>query len=115
LRLLEDYRETLLKKWKAPLVNDFFAMVFFGVLQKLVEKYELDEDGTIHNNLLAGANDIISTQPVRLCIDLAVRIQQTPEAAEWFLSREPAAIETELQDAWPEIAAACENYIRTFG
>ncbi len=63
MELYLRFEQTLLKKWKAPLVNDFFAMIFFGVTQKLTEKYNLPSG--IHNDLLCGAKDIISTEPIR--------------------------------------------------
>ena len=30
-----DLERQLLTRWDAPLVNDFFAMIFYGVLRKL--------------------------------------------------------------------------------
>ncbi len=63
MELYLKFEKTLLKKWKAPLVNDFYAMIYFGVLQKLVDKYQLPSG--IHNDLLSGAEDIISTQPIK--------------------------------------------------
>lgn len=115
IRLFEDYRETLLKKWKAPLVNDFFAMVFFGVLQKLVEKYQLDANESFHNDLLAGADDIISTQPIHRCIELAESIQATPGAKEWFMKHEPQTIAREIHAVFPQLAKKGDAYIQLFG
>ncbi len=86
------YEQTLLKKWKAPLVNDFFAMIYFGVLQKLTVKYQLDEGGTLHNDLLCGARDIVSTEPIHRCSQLAADIQNDPAAKRLFLEKTPAAL-----------------------
>jgi rifampicin phosphotransferase len=86
------YEQTLLKKWKAPLVNDFFAMIYFGVLQKLTVKYELDEGGTLHNDLLCGARDIVSTEPIHRCLQLASDIQSDPDAKQIFLDKTPAEL-----------------------
>ncbi|MEM7699682.1 MAG: PEP-utilizing enzyme, partial [Verrucomicrobiota bacterium] len=55
--------EQLLKKWDAPLINDFLAMIAFGVLRKLCAKWADDADP---NALVAGAGDeIISLEPAR--------------------------------------------------
>ena len=43
----------MVTRWKAPLVNDFFAMIFFGLLQKQCAKL-VPEDANLHNRLLAG-------------------------------------------------------------
>jgi pyruvate,water dikinase len=62
MELILRFEQTLLKKWKAPLVNDFYAMIYFGFTQKLAEKYQLPEG--IHNQLLSSAGDIISVEPI---------------------------------------------------
>lgn len=35
LKLYLDFEQKLLNEWKAPLLNDFFAMIWFGMLQKV--------------------------------------------------------------------------------
>ncbi len=82
-----NFEKTLLKKWKAPLVNDFFAMIYFGVLQKLVLNYNIDEHGTLHNDLMCGAKDIISTEPIRRCLAIAGSIQKDDSSREAFLEK----------------------------
>ena len=85
MNLYLGFEQTLLKKWKAPLVNDFFAMIFYGVLQKLVVKYNLPDSATLHNDLLCGAKDIISTEPVKRSIHIAVEIQKNEQLKKIFL------------------------------
>lgn len=82
-----NFEKTLLKKWKAPLVNDFFAMIYFGVLQKLVLKYNIDGHGTLHNDLMCGAKDIISTEPIQRCLALAASIQKDESTKRIFLEK----------------------------
>ncbi len=84
MRLYMEFEQTLLKKWKAPLVNDFFAMIWYGTLQKLTLKYKLDENGTLHNDLLCGAKDIISTEPVQRCKKMVLLIRENPDALKLF-------------------------------
>ncbi|MFP4156223.1 MAG: PEP/pyruvate-binding domain-containing protein [Opitutales bacterium] len=57
--------EQLLNRWNAPLVNDFFAMIYFGVLRSLTEKWCDDADGTLQNGLLCGTGQIISAEPAK--------------------------------------------------
>lgn len=64
--LVEIYFELeskLMKKWQAPLVNDFYAMIFYGLLKKSLLK--IDPNGTLQNDLLTGETGIISTEPIR--------------------------------------------------
>ncbi|HUQ82209.1 MAG TPA: PEP/pyruvate-binding domain-containing protein, partial [Gemmatimonadaceae bacterium] len=55
--LIASYRDLerqLLTRWDAPLVNDFFAMIFYGVLRKLVVSWAGDESATLQNDLVSG-------------------------------------------------------------
>ena len=64
--LIEIYFELeskLMKKWQAPLVNDFYAMIFYGLLKKSLLK--VDSNGTLQNDLLTGETGIISTEPIK--------------------------------------------------
>lgn len=64
--LVEVYFELeskLMKKWQAPLVNDFYAMIFYGLLKKSLLK--IDPNGTLQNDLLTGETGIISTEPIK--------------------------------------------------
>jgi pyruvate,water dikinase len=66
-----DLERQLLKRWDAPLVNDFFAMVFYGVLRKLVEAWCGDISGTLQNDLLCGEGGMISAEPARRVREMA--------------------------------------------
>lgn len=92
MHLFIDFEQTLLKKWKAPLVNDFFAMIYFGVLQKLTTRYLPGEQSDLHNALLSGAGNIISTEPVVRCIELSELISADGEMRRLFLGETPAGL-----------------------
>lgn len=90
-RVLDVYRELerrLLWNWKAPIINDFFAMIFFGVLRKLVERHGLDDTGTLQNDLLCGEGGMVSTEPARRIVALARMVDGTP-ALRAALERQP--------------------------
>lgn len=55
----------LLMGWDAPLINDFFAMIFHGVLKRLVALWLAARDAGLDNHLLSGEGGIISVEPVR--------------------------------------------------
>ncbi|MEO0445956.1 MAG: PEP/pyruvate-binding domain-containing protein [Verrucomicrobiota bacterium] len=65
LKHYRELEEKLLEKWDAPLVNDFFAMLFSGVLRKLSAKWARDEHGDLANQLLGDLGDIVSAEPAR--------------------------------------------------
>ena len=75
--LIAHYRELrgrLLLSWDAPLVNDFFAMIFYGLLRHLVMRWCGDAAGTLQNDLIGGEGGIVSAEP-------AVRMQRLARLA----------------------------------
>lgn len=117
LALYQEYETTLLKKWKAPMVNDFFVMIFFGLLQKLVVKYEIDPEGTLHNDLISGAKDIISTEPINLTYQLVDAIRADNLTLEKFNQQSPDELEALfLKGEFPEpINGLINNYLAKWG
>lgn len=59
----------LLTRWDAPLINDFFTMIFFGLLRSLCAKWCSPrgpaEQANAHNDLLC-ADGVVSAEPARL-------------------------------------------------
>ncbi len=63
--LLDIYfymRRRLIYKWNAPIINDFFTMIFFGLLKKFVEKRTTDKE--IFAYLLSGEEKMWSLLPL---------------------------------------------------
>ena len=56
----------LLKKWDAPMVNDLFAMVFYGLLRKLGKSWCHDHNESMQNALILTQGGIISAEPAKL-------------------------------------------------
>ena len=69
-----DLERRLLLNWKAPIINDFFAMIFFGVLKKLA--------GGRHDDLLCGEPGMESTLPTRETMAMAARVRDDPALRE---------------------------------
>ena len=88
LDLYHRLERELLDEWRAPLVNDFFAMVFFGVLSRLTERWLPGSPPTRVNDLLCGEGGIVSTEPARRVMALARLVRQTPQIVE-ALAAEP--------------------------
>jgi pyruvate,water dikinase len=66
-----DLECKLLTRWDAPLINDFYAMIFFGVLRRLTAAWCGDVDGTLQNDLICGDGDIVSAEPARRLREMA--------------------------------------------
>jgi len=73
-KLVDIYNElenTVLRNWKAPIVNDFMAMIFYGVLRSLIEKWKLDDTGSLSNEIVAGQGNVESTLPLKRLQEIA--------------------------------------------
>ena len=118
LALYRGLEHDLLRHWRPPLVNDFFAMIFFGVLCRLIEKWLPGAPPTLANDLLCGEGGIISTEPARQVMTLARSVADSPELARCFEEeRDPAALLRRLRDtpAHSDFHRAFAAYIERFG
>tara|TARA_B100000508_G_C11465466_1_gene281741 strand:+ start:7497 stop:10079 length:2583 start_codon:yes stop_codon:yes gene_type:complete len=110
-----EFEKTLLLEWKAPLINDFFAMIWFGILQKQTKKLCPDEPN-IHNDLLCGSRDIISVEPIHRSIEIAKKVMDNESANDLFNNNTPDKIWEELStNKYPEIKTEIDSYIAKFG
>ncbi|HRI00578.1 MAG TPA: PEP/pyruvate-binding domain-containing protein [Saprospiraceae bacterium] len=117
MNLYLDFERKLLHQWKAPLLNDFFAMIWFGMLQKRCEKYSLNKNPNIHNDLLCGSSDIVSTQPIHRSIAIATSISKDSELKKIFISENEKAIWKKLSEneKFGSIKKEIDHYIVDFG
>lgn len=105
---------SLLQRWRIPILNDFYTMIFFGVLKGMIEKWNLDDAGTLHNDLLSGEGGIISTEPLRRLASIATTIRPHADLVESF--RNASHVETlAALDRYPEIRRVVDEYIFRFG
>ncbi|PAP77820.1 PEP/pyruvate-binding domain-containing protein [Rubrivirga marina] len=102
---------TLLRRWDAPLVNDFFAMIWFGLAQRAAERWI--GPGAL-GGLLAGDGDVISAEPARCVEAMAREAAADPAWVEMLLAADRAAVESGLADR-PTMAADVAAYVARFG
>ncbi|MEZ5012662.1 MAG: PEP/pyruvate-binding domain-containing protein [Chitinophagales bacterium] len=110
------FEYTLVEKWKAPLINDFFAMIWFGLLQKQTDSILPQGQQNIHNDLLCNSKDIISVEPVHMIMHIVEMIYNDPEAHTLFITEEAEILWGKLQSPhFIELQNAIHAYIATFG
>lgn len=70
--------EEVLKKWQAPIINDYLCMIFFGLLKKLTTNWlDGDDTETLQNDLLCGQGDLESMEPTKWLMATSKRIDET--------------------------------------
>ncbi len=119
-QLTNDYRkleQTLLTRWDAPLINDFFAMIFFGVLGRLTSKWcseEEDDQSTLQNNLVCNQGGMISAEPAKRIVEMATLVAHHKDLIDTLCHDKTAAAVNALHDH-DELAQLYDEYLDKFG
>lgn len=104
----------LLTHWDAPLINDFFAMIFYGVLGKLVGRWAQDASPSLPTDLISHTGQVISAEPARRMADLARLVASHPPLVVTLCGGSLADIEAALA-ALPPAQRAYRAYLEAFG
>ena len=116
-RLAAHYRELesrLLSRWDAPLVNDFFCMITFGLSRKLLERYAGDEARGLHNDFMIGQGDIVSAEPARRIKQMAA-IVAGDASLQQRLSEADTPTVLRIIEQHAELSPAFTEYMHKFG
>ncbi len=106
--------QQLLSRWDAPLVNDFFAMIFHGVFRKLTERWCGDDNGMLANDAIRGQGDIISLEPAARVREMARVAAAHPELVA-ALREAPVAKVVRAVREYPDFSALYDAYLAKFG
>lgn len=106
--------QQLLSRWDAPLVNDFFAMIFHGAFRKLTGRWCVDGNGMLANDAIRGQGDIISLEPAARVREMAGVAAPHPELVA-ALREAPVARAVRVVHQYPEFAALYDAYLAKFG
>ena len=94
-----ELEEKLLRRWDAPLVNDFFAMIFHGTLHKLALKWLGDTRGMLANAAIRGQGGMVSAEP-------ALRVRELAAIA----ARDAEFVRCLCEDATEDAMRAVRNH-----
>lgn len=103
----------ILTNWKAPIINDYLCMIFFGLLKKLTDQW-IEEPGKvsgIQNDLLCGQGDLESTEPTKMLMRMAKKVDEENSVLRQKLTTVPAA---ELLND-PQIKEFIHPFLDRFG
>jgi pyruvate,water dikinase len=114
IEIYGDLERRLLWAWSTPIVNDFFVMIFHGLLGRLCEKW-LPEAPHLHNALLAGEGGLMSAAPAVEAMRLAKEIRQR---SDWHVVLRSPVSDAEayaLAAQTPALRAAIDRYLDDYG
>jgi len=109
----------VLKNWKAPIINDLYVMIYFGLLTKLMKKLDIENNESIQNDLLCGEGEVESTKPTIEIIKISNWIRHDKELMNFFLSSSEAELQKETlesnNDKYSTIQKKLKEYISEYG
>ncbi|KAF9906686.1 hypothetical protein BX616_000648, partial [Lobosporangium transversale] len=101
---------TLLRDWKAPVINDLLVMGFFGTLKSFIAKHLIEPKATstttgtaeadtaavesLQNDLLCG-EDVESAKPTKILMEIAKSIDNKvdyPDLGGWFVAHKEVVL-----------------------
>jgi pyruvate,water dikinase len=106
--------EKLLTHWDAPLINDFFAMIFHGTLRKLAQKWCEDTNGMLANDAIRGQGGMISAEPAARVTEMASIAANDTGFTEALCQAPLEEILRAVRDH-SEFRAKYEDYLAKFG
>lgn len=114
LRYYRNLEKQLLPNWDAPLVNDFLAMIFYGVLRRLTEKCGASAAASSHHDLLCGEGGVISAAPAKWIRRLADAARTDAELTAALCDRSLPEI-LPIMERRPEFREEVQAYLDKFG
>jgi rifampicin phosphotransferase len=115
--LVAEYRrleQRLISRWDAPLINDLFAMIFFGTLRALCAKWCGDTRGTLQNGLVSGEGGMVSAEPAKLVSQMAGVAARHPSLVA-ALTDAPLQVALAAIQGAPALAVLFRDYLDRFG
>jgi pyruvate,water dikinase len=103
----------LLAHWDAPLVNDLFAMLFYGLLRRLCSAWLGDAADTLQNDLVSDQGGVISAEPARRVRELAGLAAQSATLTAALRAGSHDEMEREIA-RHPSFAEAYQAYLAKF-
>ncbi|NJO07947.1 MAG: hypothetical protein HC876_21860 [Chloroflexaceae bacterium] len=113
-RYYRTLEQDLLRNWQAPIINDFFAMIFYGLLRKLAANWCGDAAGSLQNDLLAGEGGMVSAEPAVRVREMAIVAAQHPALVAALCDGTLPAIRQAMA-AVPTFARLYQAYLDRFG
>ena len=111
-RYYRELESKLLKNWDAPVINDFFSMIFYGLLKSTSKKWCGIKDENKFNGLLRNTGDIISAEPARLVRELAEISRNDVDLTDSLVADDILTIQKKISG---NVKIRVDEYLKKFG
>ncbi|MGH8703203.1 MAG: PEP/pyruvate-binding domain-containing protein [Burkholderiales bacterium] len=114
---LRAFLDIRLHCWTGAALADCAAMVCYGALKQLINRaFPEAEAGALHNNLLKGLPDVVSSVPPAKLWDLSRTIRADARLASLFAGANSGEILTRIETGdFPQFRAELDEFIEQWG
>jgi pyruvate,water dikinase len=115
----DQLRTELLGNWQTPIVGDTRVMIMFDRLRSTIKRLGLDDEGTLHNDLMCGQGEVESAEPTYHLVRVAERVRANAALRSIVLDTDDDDLRDAIRDrggvdgAW--VDAQLEQYLARFG
>jgi len=116
LVIFHELENSLLREWKAPIINDYLCMVHFGILNKLTKRWLGNLGDSLQNDLLCGQGNLESSEPTRALIRMATEVKINQKLKQLILNTSSEdAMEALNQSPFQDLKKRIDEYINLYG
>ena len=116
-QLYDEMEEALLWDWKAPIINDFYVMIYYGLLKHFSKKWCHDPTGALQNDLICGEGGVESAEPAKMLLRLAGIASRSEPLKSEIVERELEALPASIKSNsnYDEFNQLMAQYLDLYG
>jgi phosphoenolpyruvate synthase/pyruvate phosphate dikinase len=116
--IYKELEEKILFNWKAPIINDLYVMICFGLLKKINKLFKIDEN--THLQLLSNTGMIQTTLPIQNLLEITTEIKnknlsqlflETQDILKKYKNKDKLILSDDLKEIFDKI----DQYIKLYG
>lgn len=116
--IYKELEEKILFNWKAPIINDLYVMISFGILKKINNIFKIDPN--THIKLLSKTGAIKTTLPIKKLLEITKQIItknltqtfiDTKNIIQLYKNKDNLELSPDLKDIFDKI----DDYINEYG
>ncbi len=115
----DQLRTELLGNWQTPIVGDTRVMMMFDRLRRTIKRLGLDDEGTLHNDLMCGQGEVESAEPTYHLVRVAERVRADEAMRAIVLDTPDENLRAAIRERGGELGAwvdaQLEEYLARFG
>jgi len=117
IKIYETLSQEFTDKWHLTLFNDFCAMKYYDWLKQICNKWGLDKNQNLYNDLLCGENRVESTAPVRSILRLTEMFHEKPIYQALLKEEDDQVVWQRIQqeNGYADLKNALEIHMHFFG